>query len=314
MRTAIIDLGTNTFNLLIAEIKADHSFETLYHEKLAVKLGEGGINKDLIAEAAFLRGLEAMENYFSVTKQWNVDKILAFATSSIRNATNGKEFVDAVKSRTGIDIEIIPGEKEAELIAKGVKLAVKLSDHPSLIIDIGGGSTEFIIMNNEKILWKQSFEIGASRLLQKFNPSDLITEEERKKIFDYLIDVLQPLWIAGKKYGVNELIGASGSFESLASIVNAKHGLFPDIDEITECEFEMEQCAVIHEEILASTRAQRMQMKGLIAMRVDLIVISAILVETVVTQLEIKKMRYSAYALKEGVLSELLQQQKNSEH
>lgn len=306
MKIAVIDLGTNTFNLLIAEAHASGEFETLYNEKLPVKLGEGGINRGVILDAAFLRGIEAMENYASTIKQWEAIKTLAFATSAVRNASNGMEFVEMVKAKTGIQVQVINGNKEAEFISIGVRKAVKLSSSPSLIIDIGGGSTEFIIVDQKSILWKQSFEIGASRLWQRFEPSDPIHNDERKAMVTYLVEQLQPLWEAARQFQVTELIGASGSFESLAELVNVRFKSLPGLASKTECEFDMNQCEQIHNEILASSRAERLKWKGLVAMRVDLIVVSAILVETVVSKLSISKMRYSAYSLKEGVLWDFL--------
>jgi exopolyphosphatase/guanosine-5'-triphosphate,3'-diphosphate pyrophosphatase len=308
MRIAVIDLGTNTFNLLVAETDIFGGFETLYNEKLPVKLGEGGINKGYITDEAFIRGLEAMENYASTIKQWQAERTLAFATSAVRNASNGNEFVFTTLQKTGIEVQIISGEMEAEFISMGVRQAVKLSKEPSLIIDIGGGSTEFIIVDDEKILWKQSFELGASRLLQRFQPSDPIKPNEQKQIVDYILNELKILWEAAEKFKVKELIGASGSFESLAELINMRYHSLPGLEERTECEFALEQCAAIHAEILASTRDQRLKMKGLVAMRVDLIVVSAVLVETVVSRLEISKMRYSSYSLKEGVLWRFLNQ------
>jgi exopolyphosphatase/guanosine-5'-triphosphate,3'-diphosphate pyrophosphatase len=308
MRIAVIDLGTNTFNLLVAETDMFGGFETLYNEKLPVKLGEGGINQGYITDAAFVRGLEAMENYASNIHQWQAERTLAFATSAVRCASNGNDFVKTVYDKTGIEVQVITGEMEAEFISMGVRQAVKLSEEPSVIIDIGGGSTEFIIVNDTKILWKQSFELGASRLLQRFQPSDPIEPGEQKQISEYILGELKPLWEAAEKFEVKELIGASGSFESLAELINMRYHSLPGLDKRTECEFVLEQCAAIHAEILASTRDQRLKMKGLVAMRVDLIVVSAVLVETVVSRLSISRMRYSSYALKEGVLWRFLNQ------
>jgi exopolyphosphatase/guanosine-5'-triphosphate,3'-diphosphate pyrophosphatase len=310
MRIAVIDLGTNTFNLLVAETDLFGGFETLYNERLPVKLGEGGINKGFIAEAAYIRGLEALENYASTIRQWQCERTLAFATSAVRSSSNGNEFIQTVLEKTGIEVQVISGEMEAEFISMGVRQAVTLTEDPSLIIDIGGGSTEFIIVNNEKMLWKQSFEIGAARLLQRFEPSDPIKPDEQKQISDYILDELQPLWEAATSFKVKELIGASGSFESLAELINMRYHSLPGLEDRTECEFVLEQCATVHAEILASTRDQRLKMKGLVAMRVDLIVVSAVLVETVVSRLGISKMRYSSYALKEGVLWRFLNSQK----
>ena len=218
--------------------------------------------------------------------------------------------METVLQKTGIEVQVISGEMEAEFISMGVRQAVVLTEAPSLIIDIGGGSTEFIIVDHEKILWKQSFEIGASRLMQRFEPSDPIKPGEQKQIAGYLLEELGQLWEAAEKYNVKELIGASGSFESLAELVNMRYHSLPGLSNKTECEFNLEQCGAIHTEILASTREQRLRMKGLVAMRVDLIVVSAVLVETVVSRLGISKMRYSSYALKEGVLWRFLNQKK----
>lgn len=301
MRIAVIDLGTNTFNLLIAESDGEGNFQSLYNEKLPVRLGEGGINSGIITEAAYQRGLEAMDTYAESIRQWNATHSMAFATSAMRNASNGKQFVADVKERTGIEINVISGAEEAGFIYEGVKGALNFSDSNSLIIDIGGGSTEFIIANKDGLKWKQSFEMGASRLLQKFKPSDPITLDEIHAITWFLNESLLPLRNAIAEHGVAELIGASGSFESLAEMVIARYGL-QQHGSGTEFTFNLEQCEVIHRELLASTREQRLHMRGLVAMRVDMIVLSALLVDWLIREFGVPKMRMSAYALKEGVL------------
>jgi exopolyphosphatase / guanosine-5'-triphosphate,3'-diphosphate pyrophosphatase len=305
MRIAVIDLGTNTFNLLIAETRTDQGFVTIYNEKLPVRLGEGGINSGVITSEAFMRGLEAMDTYAEAIRQWRVDKKMAFATSAIRNASNGHQFADDVFHRTGIRINIISGDEEARYIYMGVKQALDFREENSLIIDIGGGSTEFIIANSNGLVWKQSFEIGASRLLQRFNPSDPIVDSEVKEITAYLHMALEPLKEIVKVHPVQELIGASGSFDSLAEMILARFYEGEEFDG-TEFVFDIGQCEIIHRQLLSSTRDQRLQIKGLVAMRVDMIVISSILVEFIIRELGIPHMRMSSYALKEGVLQEFL--------
>lgn len=199
MKISILDLGTNTFNIFIAEIHPDKTYTKLYKSKIAVKLGEGGINNNFIEEKPFERGIRALKKHRKTSKKFGVDKIVAFATSAVRSANNGRDFVLAAKEKTGIDVEVISGEREAELIYYGVKMAVRLNDTPSLIIDIGGGSTEFILANNKEILWKQSFLLGAARLLAKFKPSDPITESELKQIEGHLEKELQPLFSAAER-------------------------------------------------------------------------------------------------------------------
>ena len=310
MRIAIIDLGTNTFNILIVEVDGNRDIKQLFQTKIPVKLGEGGINKGFIAPIPFQRGIDALVQYQLIIEEYSVDKTFAFATSAIRSANNGSDFVNISKEKTGIEVQVISGDKEAELIYYGVRSAVKMTNDPSLIIDIGGGSTEFIIANKDQIFWKQSFLLGAARLLEIFNPSDPITDKEIETIKNYLRQELQSLLDAVKKYPITELIGSSGSFDSLAEMIAHRFYTPEILKNITEYEFKLDDCSAIYDIIIKSTKAERTAMKGLVLMRVDMMVISSILVHFVVSELEIKKMRLSTYSLKEGVLWQVMKNNK----
>ncbi len=203
-------------------------------------------------------------------------------------------------------MEIISGEREAELIYKGVKHALKIGEQPELIMDIGGGSTEFIIANDKKLFWKYSFLLGVSRLMEKFQPSDPITKEEIQIIENYLNTELNPLWEALKQNPVETLIGSSGSFDSFAEIIGHKYHEPFVLNNKTEHTFNMNETFIVFEELIKSHREQRLQTKGLIEMRVDMIVLSAILVKFVLQKSGIKNMRLSTYSLKEGVMWELM--------
>ena len=292
--------------MLIVEVSPDKSYQQVFQTKISVKLAEGGMNKGFIAPIPFQRGIDALKTHKHTIEKYKVPNILAFATSAIRGASNGDEFVLKAKQEIDIDIQVISGDKEAELIYYGVRSAVKMDDQTSLIIDIGGGSTEFIIANKEKVFWKQSFLLGAARLLEMFAPADPISENEIKIINDYLHKELQPLFEAVKKYPITELIGSSGSFDSLAEMVAHKFYTPSILDNKTEFTFNLDDCVIIYESILRSTNAERIQMKGLVAMRVDMIVISSILVHFIIASLDIQKMRLSTYSLKEGVLYEVM--------
>jgi exopolyphosphatase/guanosine-5'-triphosphate,3'-diphosphate pyrophosphatase len=306
MRIAIIDLGTNTFNILIVEIASDKGYKTLFQAKLPVKLGEGGINKNLIQPVPFQRGIDALKQHQKTIEQYNVQKVYSFATSAVRDAVNGKEFVAKLKLETGYEVNVIDGNVEAEFIYYGVREAVELSEKKSLIIDIGGGSTEFVIGDKNQIFWKQSFLLGAARLLERFNPSDPITDDQINEIKDYLKQELQPLFSAMEKFPVTELIGSSGSFDSLAEMI-AHRFYTPEILEgKTEYVFNLDDCEAIYDVLLKSTKEERLHMKGLVEMRVDMIVVSSIIVYFIITSFEIERMRLSTYALKEGVLHKLM--------
>ena len=306
MKIAVIDLGTNTFNLLIVEVNSDKTYSQIFQAKISVKLAEGAINKGFITDAAFQRGLDALKTHYTTTQKYQVDKIYAFATSAIRGASNGSVFVESVKKETGLDIQVISGDREAELIYYGVRSAVEMTDKASLIIDIGGGSTEFIIANKDRIFWKQSFLLGAARLLEMYPPSDPISDKEINVFTEHLEKELQPLFTALERYPIVELLGSSGSFDSLAEMI-AHRFYSPDIlDDKTEFDFDLAHCETIYNDILKSTNAERIQMNGLVAMRVDMIVVSSIIVNFVIRSFEIEKMRLSTYSLKEGVIQEAL--------
>jgi exopolyphosphatase / guanosine-5'-triphosphate,3'-diphosphate pyrophosphatase len=301
----VMDLGTNTFHLLIVE--ADESgIKEIVHEQQGVKIGEGGINKGFIQPAAFERGIKAMQHFGELISKNNVHKVRAIATSALRNATNGQEFIDEVKTQTGIAIEIINGDAEATFIYKGVKADGCLSQQNSLIVDIGGGSVEFIICNDDKILWKQSFEIGAARLMDKFHRTDPIPPDSINALNIYLEDYLKDLFIAIAKYPVKNMIGSSGVFESYAEILALDKGNPFDIKKISNYNFEQDKLLTLIEKIVLSTHQQRLEAKGIISVRIDMIVVASLLTRFIIQKLDISKVTMSTSSLKEGVLAEMM--------
>ncbi len=193
MRVAIIDLGTNTFNLLIAEI-TDSAFKVIVKEKQAVKLGKSGLKEGQIMPDAFVRGVRAMVHYKNVIDQHQVTEIKAIATSAMRDSSNSGEFQQEVLKSTGIQIDIISGQEEASLIQKGVELTLPEGLEDYLIMDVGGGSTEFIIVKNKLVVWSRSYNLGVSRLLDWLKPSDPILASERDRLSQRLCLELKDLF------------------------------------------------------------------------------------------------------------------------
>lgn len=303
---AVIDLGTNTFNLLIAETLPDNTFKRLFNTKVAVKLGEGTINSGYIADAPFQRGISALKKYQQYILDYNVEKEFAFATSAIRSASNGPDFVKAAREEAGISVTVIDGDEEAELIYYGNRMAVNMSENVSLIMDIGGGSTEFILANRDTIFWKKSFKLGAARLLERFKPCDPITDEEIRAFHEYLNVELQSLREAVKHYQPLELIGSSGAFDSVVDLIGGEFDR-PLISEAqTEYHLSLGEYMLISEKIKASTLQERYQMPYLIHMRADMMVISIMLIDHVLKELNLSVFRASTFSLKEGVISKKL--------
>jgi len=304
MRGAIIDLGTNTFNLLVFDISI--GYQIIVNQKIAVKLGEGGIGNKQITPKALQRAIDALIIFNNICTENNVKSIRAFGTSAIRNANNKEEFLNKIKQNIGIIIEVIDGNREAELIYKGVKLGVALNNTKSLIMDIGGGSTEFIIANNKGIFWKQSFEIGAARLLEIIEPSNPITLEEIEKTNQYIQEALQPLIYECKNHEITELIGSSGSFDTLAEVIGYRNNNPIDLTLTTDYTFDLNDFDEVGKLLVASTFEERINTRGVVPIRAEMIVISTILTQFIINKLGIIKLRLSTYALKEGVLNEML--------
>ena len=304
MRIAILDLGTNTFHLLIADANGN-GFSQIYKSKTAVKLGEGAIHRNRIAPVPFKRGINALIQYGNIIRKHNPDRVLAFATSAIRSSVNGEAFVVEAGKKAGLDVKVISGAKEAELICYGVRQCLRMRT-PSLIVDIGGGSTEFIIADDKTIFWKKSFDIGAARLLEMFRPSDPATPQNVEAIEGFLEVQLKPLLKAVEKFPVTKLIGSSGSFDTFAEMIGYRFHRKNVIKDVNSYRFYMNEFHKLYEIILNSTLEQRMKMRGLVSMRVDMIVIASICTNFLLRRLGIHDMYLSKFALKEGALWDIL--------
>ena len=311
MRIAILDLGTNTFHLLISDVKGK-KITQVFKSKKSVKLGEGAIHRNRISPIPFRRGIDTLVYYKSIIEKYKPEKVFAFATSAIRSAENKNKFIETAKKKTGISIRIISGQKEAELICYGVRQCLNLKGKPSLIMDIGGGSTEFIIADDKEIFWKKSFNIGAARLLEIFHPSNPVTVNEINEIKNYLEKQLLPLKNAIRKYPVKKLIGSSGSFDTFAEMVGYRFHGKNVVKDINGFKFNLNEFFQLHETIIHSTISERMKMKGLIQMRVDMIVIASICTEFILHKFGMTQMQLSKFALKEGALREVIRKSQES--
>ena len=296
MIAAVIDLGTNTFHLIIADLSPEEP-KILFKTNLPVKLGEGRINDNLIIPEAFERGIAALAGFKAEIDKHQVTSVYAIATSAVRSASNGADFVRAASSRTGINITVIDGDQEADYIYNGVK-ATGVIDSTSLIIDIGGGSTEFIVCDLEKVLWKKSYNIGAARLQQAYFHSDPISKQDQKAINERLETELKDLRDACELYHPLQLIGSAGAFETYATMI------YDDIDvkQLKYFNIDIPEYQALALKLISSTNQERRDFKGLIPLRVDMIVIASLLTNYALHMVKPEKLSLSTYDLKMGVL------------
>jgi exopolyphosphatase/guanosine-5'-triphosphate,3'-diphosphate pyrophosphatase len=296
MNSAIIDLGTNTFHLLIFNPQG-----IVYKQSTAAKLGMGGINQGTITQDGIHRGVEVLKGFREKLDAFEVEKVFAFGTSALRSAENQAEVLTAFREHAGIEVTVIDGIREAELIYAGVKKAVEIKE-VALIVDIGGGSVEFILCNSDKVLWMHSFEIGGQRLLEKFMKRDPLPNQEIPRMQAYFREVLLPLTNAIHQYQPQLLIGSSGSFDTLNDMYfQEKWRVWPPEDQAS-FDYPMVAFQGAYEQLLFQDRAERMRIPGMKELRVDMIVVAMVLIRFILEEYKITSIKVSNYALKEGAM------------
>ncbi|EIM78680.1 Ppx/GppA phosphatase [Nitritalea halalkaliphila LW7] len=307
-KAAIIDLGTNTFHLLIVELLEQQHFRTVYKEKIPVKLGEGGISKNILSEAAMKRGLHTLQHFAQLLAAEEVTHLQVFGTSALRNARNSGDFLLQVRQRFGFDIQIIDGDTEALLIYEGIRLSGALKGERALMMDIGGGSVEFIIGSEERVDWKQSFEIGGQRLMDRFHqPEARLLPSEQQDLHCYLQEALLPLAEAIQHYQPKRLVGASGTFDTLHDMdrAAAAKGQPHKREKYLTHALPLERYQKMAKKILESDREARLQLPGMIPMRADMIVVAICLIDHILTLLPEAPITCTSYALKEGAVARI---------
>jgi exopolyphosphatase / guanosine-5'-triphosphate,3'-diphosphate pyrophosphatase len=304
-RAAIIDLGTNTFHILIMEWEGQR-YQILDKLQVPVKLGKGAFTDHIIRDDAFSRGIATLIEFKSLLERYQISKVEMYGTSVLRNAVNASDFAREAEIILGHPISVISGLEEAELIYTGVKSAVPLGSEPHLIMDIGGGSVEFIIADDSKISWRKSYEIGAARLIEKFNQKNPMNEESIHQLEGFLEEELSMLWVKAAKYQVKTLVGASGSFESVSGMEMEIYHSNRQADHFVHHIIDLHHFEELYHKIINSSMEELAFMPGLPAFRVEMITVGIIMIHYVMHRLTLKKMIASDYALKEGVMFRLM--------
>lgn len=298
---AVIDLGTNTFHLLIAQSGQAAPIKAVYRERQFVQLAEDGIST--IGAAPYQRALSTLRHFRAVLDQYGVpvEQVKALGTAALRTASNGSELLAAAKSETGISIQTISGDEEARLIHKGVQLAVPDTKERLLIMDIGGGSVEFIIAEQDQVLWAQSFPIGVAVLYRDFHTTEPISIEDSGRLRAFLREHLQPLRTHLAQSPTSYLVGASGTFDVLERYVGQppETGFSSRIPEPAFGPF--------YQKITGMTLEERYALPGMPKARAAMLSVALILVDEVLKMANTEEIIVSAFAMKEGMLSELMQ-------
>jgi exopolyphosphatase/guanosine-5'-triphosphate,3'-diphosphate pyrophosphatase len=301
VRIAALDLGTNSFHLLVAEVRGDGGFDPLVREKEMLRLGDTVALHGSIPELAADRAVATVRRFRLLADAAGADEIVACATSAIRVAANGDELVDRIESETGVDVRVIDGLTEAQLIFRAIRASVLLDPAPALCFDLGGGSVEIMVGDAAGLHWAASENLGVGRLTAELVESDPLSKEDRRRLRDRIESVLGPVAATVAHFEPKLVVGTSGTLEDLAHMVAARRreDVPTSLNQLTISRAEF---LPLHKLIISSKASERRRLEGLESRRVDLIPAGSMFLATVMELFDFDELTVSEWALREGIL------------
>lgn len=301
MKLGAIDIGTNSMRLLVADVQ-DKKLVSREKYINTTRIGQGVDENGYITDEAMERNITALYEFSQMCKEKGCEKVRCMGTSALRDAVNRDVFIEKAREKSGIKVEVIAGEKEAELGFRGV-LTGASAEGNLLILDIGGGSTEFIFGNNDGIIKSVSIDIGALRLTEKFRgfekDAELYSEminfikEKTNDIMEYL-----------RECEISTVCGIGGTITSMSAI-NQKLEVY-SMEKVHQSVITAEDADDISEMLRHSTEEDRKSMKGLQPKRADIITAGAVILDTIIKSLDIDRVVVSEYDNLEGLVSEMI--------
>jgi len=299
---AAADLGTNSFHLIIVRLDPqDGTYRILDREKEVVRLGSGVNDLKYLSAQAMNRALATAKRFKGIADAHNAP-LRAIATSAIREAVNQDEFIRRARAEAGIAVEVISGFEEARLIYLGVLQALPVYARKILLLDIGGGSTEFLIGKKGKILYSNSLKLGAIRLTQRFFQSDKLDAKDIRKCREFIGGMLSPIVRSVRKQSFDVAVGSSGTVLNLANIIRIRNGSNV-VGKLNNFCFDRGDLQEVVKLLLSKrTASERSEIIGLDQKRADIIVAGALILEESMQQLKIRELTVSEFALREGII------------
>lgn len=312
---AAVDIGTNSFHLIVVRLKNNGHFEIIDTEKEVIRLGEGS-SSDIkhIRPESIIRAIACLKRFKGIADSHNA-RLRAVATSAVRESLNKREFQQIILEKTGVDIEVISGVEEARLIYLGILKAVPVFEKRALCIDIGGGSTEFTVGEEGKIIHSVSLKLGAVRLTQKFFPDFIVTPQRVKEAEKWVEGMLYSAFRKIDALRFDELIGSSGTIMSAGFMTLAGRGQKkPKTPVLNNYKFTAEELNQVKEKVLAGeTIDDRLKIAGLDPNRADIIPAGIIILSKIVEYCNSKDVTISGYALREGIVIDTLNEYKGTD-
>ncbi len=307
MRLAAIDLGTNSFHMIIVELLPDMSFLVIDRAKEMIRIGDGSLTTKMLSDAAMKQGLETLTRFRKLAEQRGVEThhIIAFATSAIREAKNGGVYMEMISQRVGIQTRIISGDEEARLIYLAIRQAIDIGKRKAFMIDVGGGSVELMIGDSETLYLEESKKLGVARMYERFIKHDPPIEKECNDLTAFFIEQLTPFATQAKSIGYDLAIASSGTAENIASMIFfQENGLA--FESLNANAFSRKSFQKLYERLLPMKSSERKTIAGLDPKRTDLIIPGLILFDVVFRLFNLKEIIISTFALREGMVIDYL--------
>jgi exopolyphosphatase/guanosine-5'-triphosphate,3'-diphosphate pyrophosphatase len=300
MRIAAIDIGTNSVHMIVVQVRHDLSFEIIDREKEMVRLGSGGLGGRALTASATTAALQALSKFKRLAESHHVDEVVAAATSAVREADNGREFLTAIRHRTGIRVKVISGTEEARLIHRAAVYGVDISGGRAVVIDIGGGSVELTLGTTSQIKVADSAKVGVIRLTEQFALTDPIERRDARRMTRHIREAVAGTVDRIAAIGFDRVIGTSGTILSLGGLVIGD-GRSVGSDDLRNHRVNSKQIRQLRRQITLMTLAERLRIPGLDPRRADLAVAGVILLDTLMRRLGASELTLCDLALREGL-------------
>ncbi len=303
---AILDIGTNSIHMVLAEVDPDGSYKILDRFKDMTRLGDGTFATRRLSEAAMTRGLDVIRNLVTLARNKGYDRIEAVATSAVREARNGGEFLEAIAKTVGLRVRVVTGQEEARLIYLGVRQSMDLSDRPTLVVDVGGGSVELILGNRMRMRRGQSLKIGAIRMKDLFLRKDPPGKQMLKDL-EHAIDKELTRAIRTFKAGEYErIVATSGMAANLAEIIHLRRTGRP-IPQLNLATISLKEIRAVEQTLRRATFKERLTIPGLDPKRADTLLPAAVVLRTVLERTGHEGLTISDKAIREGIIYDFIE-------
>jgi len=301
MKLAAIDLGSNSFHIVIVEVSASGAFQVVDREKEMVRLGSSTLSRGQLSQSAMSRGLATLAKYKRLAETRRVDKILAVATSAIREAGNGEDYLDEIGRQTGIWAKAISGEEEGRLIYLAALHSVHLEGKRALVVDIGGGSLEMALGAGSRLETVVSRKLGVLRMTQAFVRSDPLSAKDEARLVESVDEAAGEDAARLRTAGFDCAIGTSGTVLALGALaLQQETGKTPDT--LHHVTVPARALRAVRKSLVASDSRARLRMSGMDERRVDIIVAGAVVLDTVLDRLGVDEIVLCEWSLREGIL------------